>query len=274
MCHYCGYSQTLSDECPSCHESSLRFCGTGTQKGEETLSELFPEARILRMDADTVMSKNAHGKLLGAFSKGEYDILIGTQMVAKGLDFPDVTLVGVLSADQILYSDDYRSFERAFSMLTQVVGRSGRGTTKGKAVIQTYTPENPIIELASRQDYDAFYNDEIELRRVMLYPPFSDLLLVGFLCEEKARAVKCSREFLSQLKALCESEFTDVPIRALGPSPALVSKVNNKYRYKIIIKSRNTKRLRELISGLLVKFGKDKEYQNVIVYVDVKPLSF
>ena len=274
MCHYCGYSQTLSDECPSCHESSLRFCGTGTQKGEETLSELFPEARILRMDADTVMSKNAHGKLLGAFSKGEYDILIGTQMVAKGLDFPDVTLVGVLSADQILYSDDYRSFERAFSMLTQVVGRSGRGTTKGKAVIQTYTPENPIIELASRQDYDAFYNDEIELRRVMLYPPFSDLLLVGFLCEEKARAVKCSRDFLSQLKALCESEFTDVPIRALGPSPALVSKVNNKYRYKIIIKSRNTKRLRELISGLLVKFGKDKEYQNVIVYVDVKPLSF
>ncbi len=274
MCHYCGYSQSLSEECPSCHEQSLKFCGTGTQKGEEALAELFPEARILRMDADTVMSKNAHGKLLGAFAKGEYDILIGTQMVAKGLDFPEVTLVGVLSADQILYSDDYRSFERAFSMLTQVVGRSGRGETHGRAVIQTQTPENPIIDIATKQDYDAFYNDEIELRKVMLYPPFSDLLLVGFLSEEKAKAVKCAQAFLGELKILCESEFSDVPVRALGPSPALVSKVNNKYRYKIIIKSRNTKRLRELISGLLTKFGKDKEYQNVTVYVDLKPLSF
>ncbi len=274
MCHYCGYSQTLTEECPSCHERSLRFCGTGTQKGEEALSELFPKARILRMDADTVMSKNAHSKLLGAFAKGEYDILIGTQMVAKGLDFPDVTLVGVLSADQMLYADDYRSFERAFSMLTQVVGRSGRGSEKGRAVIDTFTPENSIIDLASKQDYEAFYNDEIELRRAMLYPPFSDLLLVGFLSEEKSKAVKCAQDFLKRLKALCETEFSDLPIRALGPSPALVSKVNNKYRYRIILKSRNSKRLREMLSRLLIEFGKDKEYQKVNVYVDLKPLSF
>ncbi len=274
MCHYCGYSQSMTDECTSCHEHSLKFCGAGTQKGEETLKELFPEARILRMDADVVMNKNAHGRLLSAFSQGEYDILIGTQMVAKGLDFPNVTLVGVVSADQMLYSDDYRSFERAFSMLTQVVGRSGRGQDKGRAVIQTFTPENPVIDLASKQNYEAFYRDEIELRHVMLYPPFSDLFLVGFLSAEKAKAVKCSQDFLSELRTLCESEFTDVPIRALGPSPALVSKVNGKYRYKIIIKSRNNKRLRELISGLLVKFGKDKEYQDVTVYVDLKPLSF
>ena len=274
MCHYCGHSVSLFDECPSCHEKSLRFCGAGTQRGEETLRELFPDARILRMDMDTVMNKNAHEKLFSAFAEGEYDILIGTQMVAKGLDFPEVTLVGVLSADQMLYSDDYRSFERAFSMLTQVVGRSGRGADSGRAVIQTHTPENPIIELAASQDYEAFYRDEIELRRMLTYPPFSDLLLVGFLSESKADAVSCSNEFLRRLSELCTEEFSDVPIRALGPSPALVSKVNNKYRYKIIIKSRNSKRLRELVSRLLKEFGKDKRFRSVTVYVDVKPMNF
>ncbi|MBQ3073557.1 MAG: primosomal protein N' [Ruminococcus sp.] len=274
MCHYCGHSVSVFDECPSCHEKSLRFCGAGTQRGEETLAELFPDARILRMDTDTVMNKNAHEKLFAQFAFGEYDILIGTQMVAKGLDFPRVTLVGVMSADQMLYSDDYRSFERAFSMLTQVVGRSGRGSDTGRAVIQTYTPENPVIELAASQDYEAFYRDEIELRRMLTYPPFSDLLLVGFLSESKADAVSCSNEFLRRLSELCTEEFTDVPIRALGPSPALVSKVNNKYRYKIIIKSRNSKRLRELVSGLLKEFGKDKRFRSVTVYVDVKPMNF
>ena len=274
MCHYCGYSQTLSEECPNCHEKHIQFCGTGTQRAEETLAELFPNARILRMDADAVMHKNAHEKLLSAFARGEYDILVGTQMVAKGLDFPDVTLVGVLSADQMLYSDDYRSFERAFSMLTQVVGRSGRGEEKGRAIIQTYTPENPIIELSSRQSYDEFYEDEIEIRRAMMYPPFADLLLVGFLGENKAKTITCSNAFITRLKELCKEGFADVPIRALGPSPALVSKVNNKYRYKIIIKSRNCARLRELMSKLLCEFGKDKAFQDVTVYVDLKPLNF
>ncbi len=274
MCHYCGHSQTLSDECPSCHEHTLRFCGTGTQKAEETLRELFPNARILRMDADSVMHKNSHERLLTAFSKGEYDILIGTQMVAKGLDFPNVTLVGVLSADQMLYSDDYRSFERAFSMLTQVVGRSGRGNDKGRAVIQTYTPENTVIDMSSRQNYDEFYADEIDIRRAMMYPPFSDILLVGFLGENKAKTITCANDFISRFRELCESEYSDIPIRALGPSPALVSKVNNKYRYKIILKSRNSPRLRELLSTLLKSFGKDKNYSDITVYVDLKPLNF
>ncbi|MBR3971527.1 MAG: primosomal protein N' [Ruminococcus sp.] len=274
MCHYCGYSQDISQECPSCHEKSLQFCGTGTQRAEETLAELFPEARILRMDADSVMHKNSHEKLLSAFARGEYDILIGTQMVAKGLDFPRVTLVGVLSADQVLYSDDYRSFERGFSMLTQVVGRSGRGEDKGRAVIQTYTPENPIIELSSNQDYDAFYNDEITVRRAMTYPPFSDILLIGFLSENKAKAIACSNDFLERLKELCAEQYKTLPIHTLGPSPALVSKVNNKYRYKIIIKSRNSAMLRELISLLLKDFGKDKKYQDVTVYADMKPVNF
>ncbi len=274
MCHYCGYSQTISEECPNCHEKHIQFCGTGTQRAEETLAQMFPEARILRMDADAVMHKNAHEKLLSSFARGEYDILVGTQMVAKGLDFPNVTLVGVLSADQMLYSDDYRSFERAFSMLTQVVGRSGRGEVSGRAIIQTYTPENPIIELSSKQSYDEFYNDEIEIRRAMMYPPFADLLLVGFLGENKAKTITCSNAFITRLKELCKDEFSDVPIRALGPSPALVSKVNNKYRYKIIIKSRNCPRLRELMSELLREFGKDKAFQDVTVYVDLKPLNF
>lgn len=274
MCHYCGYSQEFTEECPTCREKTLKFCGSGTQRGEETLRELFPEARILRMDADTVMAKNSHEKLFRSFAHGEYDILIGTQMVAKGLDFPDVTLVGVLSADQMLYSDDYRSFERAFSMLTQVVGRSGRGESPGRAVIQTYTPENPVIELSSNQDYDAFYEDEIELRKMMIYPPFSDLILMGFLSEEKAKAVECANDFLTRISSLCKEEYNDLPIRVLGPSPALVSKVNNKYRYKIIIKSRNCNRLRELISRLLIEFGKEKKYKDVSIYADVKPLSF
>lgn len=274
MCHYCGYSQSLTDECPNCHEKNIQFCGSGTQRAEETLAELFPDARVLRMDADAVMHKNAHEKLLTAFANGEYDILVGTQMVAKGLDFPNVTLVGVLSADQMLYSDDYRSFERAFSMLTQVVGRSGRGEEKGRAVIQTYTPENPIIELSAKQSYDEFYSDEIEIRRAMMYPPFADLLLVGFLGENKAKTIACSNAFVTRLKELCEIEYKDLPIRALGPSPALVSKVNNRYRYKVIIKSRNCAKLRELMSELLREFGKDKAFQDVTVYADLKPLNF
>jgi len=274
MCHYCGYSQPVLQECPSCHAESLHFSGTGTQKAQEILEELFPDARILRMDADSVMQKNAHEKLLSAFARGEYDILIGTQMVAKGLDFPNVTLVGVLSADQVLYSDDYRSFERGFSMLTQVLGRSGRGEEKGRAIIQTFTPENAIIELSAKQDYDAFYEDEISLRKLMTYPPFSDILIIGFLGENKANTISCSQDFLSRIKELCSDEYKDLPIRTLGPSAALVSKVNNKYRYRIIIKSRNSANFRALISSLLKEFGKDKKYKDVAVYADLKPLSF
>ena len=274
MCHYCGYSQSIANECPSCGESALQYCGTGTQKAQEILEELFPEARILRMDADSVMQKNAHEKLLSAFSRGEYDILIGTQMVAKGLDFPRVTLVGVLSADQVLYSEDYRSFERGFSMLTQVVGRSGRGQQKGRAIIQTFTPENHIIELAASQDYDAFYNDEIEMRKAMTYPPFSDILTIGFMGINKATTITCANEFLRRIMELCESDYKDLPIRTLGPASALVSKINNKYRYRIIVKSRNCAMLRSLISDLLKEFGKDKKYRDVTVYADLKPLSF
>lgn len=274
MCHYCGYSVPFSDKCPDCDSNGLRLSGTGTQKAEQVLEELLPEARVLRLDADSVMAKNAHERLLSAFGRGEYDILIGTQMVAKGLDFPRVTLVGVLNADQILYSDDYRSFERGFSLLTQVVGRSGRGGKAGNAVIQTFTPENPVIELAAMQDYDAFYDDEIALRRAMIYPPFADLLLLGFVSEKKSKAIECANEFFKKLKQSLYSSMPDIPIRILGPSPALVTKVNNKYRYKIIVKCRSNPSFRSLIRQLLVDFGNDSQFKDVTVYADADPLRF
>ena len=274
MCHYCGHSVSFSDKCPACGSEGLRLSGTGTQKAEQTLAQLLPNARILRLDADSVMAKNAHERLLSAFGNGEYDILIGTQMVAKGLDFPNVTLVGVINADQMLYSDDYRSFERAFSMLTQVVGRSGRGNSKGNAIVQTFTPENPVIELAASQDYDAFYADEIALRKAMIYPPFVDLLLMGFVGEDKGKTITCAKAFFAKLRAKLDEYLPQFPIRILGPSPALVSKVSNKYRYKIIIKCRATAQFREIISSLLAEFGKDKEFKDVTVYADADPLRF
>ncbi len=274
MCHYCGYSVHFSDKCPTCGSQGLRLSGTGTQKAEQVLADMLPEARILRLDADAVMAKNAHERLLSAFGRGEYDILIGTQMVAKGLDFPNVTLVGVLNADQMLYSDDYRSFERAFSMLTQVVGRSGRGGQKGTAIVQTFTPENPVIDLAASQDYDAFYEDEIALRKAMIYPPFVDLLLLGFVGEDKNKTIACAKAFFVKLKAQLSVSLPDFPIRVLGPSPALVSKVSNKYRYKIIVKCRSTAGFRAVISSLLAEFGKDREFKDVTVYADADPLRF
>lgn len=274
MCHYCGHSVPYSDKCPSCGSKGLRLSGTGTQKAEQVLADILPEARILRLDADSVMAKNAHEKLLSSFANGEYDILIGTQMVAKGLDFPNVTLVGVINADQMLYSDDYRSFERAFSMLTQVVGRSGRGDTEGNAVIQTFTPENPVIELAANQDYLSFFEGEIALRRAMIYPPFADLLLLGFVGENKEKTIACAKSFFAKLRQKLDEELPDYPIRVLGPSPALVSKVSNKYRYKIIIKCRSTSAFRVVISGLLADFGRDRDFKDITVYADSDPLRF
>ena len=274
MCHYCGHSMTYSDKCPTCGSKGLRLSGTGTQKAENILEDLLPDARILRLDADTVMAKNSHEKHLSAFGRGEYDILIGTQMVAKGLDFPNVTLVGVLNADQMLYSDDYRSFEQAFSMLTQVVGRSGRGESEGLAVIQTFTPENPTIELAANQDYLSFYENEIAMRRALIYPPFADLLLMGFVGNDKYKTANCAKAFFVRLKEELSENLPDFPIRVLGPSPALVSKVSNKYRYKIIIKCRTNPQFRSLLSSLIAEFGKLRDYKDVTVYADADPLRF
>jgi len=271
MCHYCGYSVPFTKECPECHENKVYYSGCGTQRAEQQLQELLPEARILRLDTDSTMARFAYEKKLQLFSDGEYDIIIGTQMVAKGLDFENVTLVGVLSADQALYSDDFRSYERAFDLLTQVVGRSGRGKYTGRAIIQTFTPENNIIKLAAQQNYQEFYDGEIAIRKAMLYPPFSDICVIGFVGVVEAKVHKASNAFLSMLSLLAQSDYSDQPMRVLNPSPALIGKISNKYRYKLIIKCRNNRRFREMISSLLIQFAGNREFSNVTVFADINP---
>lgn len=274
MCHYCGHSVPYTDECPDCHQHTLKFSGAGTQKAEQELVDMFPSARVLRMDADATMTKSSYETKLTAFANGEYDILIGTQMVAKGLDFPNVTLVGVINADQMLYSDDYRSYERAFSLLTQVVGRSGRGDSKGVAVIQTSTPENYVIGLSAKQDYDTFYKGEIGVRKALLYPPFSDICLIGYQGIMEGATIKCANAFQNALINKIKNNYSSMPLRVLGPSQAYVYKVNNKYRYKTIIKCRNSKDFRSVIKETLLEFSKNKEFKNIGITVDINPLSF
>lgn len=271
MCHYCGYSMPAPERCPDCGSSKLRYAGAGTQKAEQELADIFPQARLLRLDTDSTMQRYAYEKKLGAFQRGEYDIMLGTQMVAKGLDFENVTLVGVLSADQMMHSDDFRSYEKTFSLLTQVVGRSGRGGLEGRAVIQTYEPENPIIGLAAAQDYNAFYDSEIVLRQSMLYPPFSDICVVAFAGAEQVRTRLAAQAFADRMAALVQSDFSELPLRVLGPSPALIARVSNQYRYRMIIKCRNSRRFREMLSRLLTECGKGKAYAGVSVYADMDP---
>ena len=194
-------------------------------------------------------------------------------MVAKGLDFPNVTLVGVLNADRMLYVDDYRSFENTFSLLTQVVGRSGRGAQKGRAIIQTFTPENLIIHLAAAQDYDAFYRSEIALRKGMLYPPYVTMCLVGFVSESPVLTSRAAGAFVGRMTDLLRTDYPDIPMRVLGPSPAAVFKVSNQYRYKLILKCRNDARFRDMLSRMLIGFSCDREYSGVTVYADVDPLN-
>lgn len=274
MCHYCGYSMDYKGQCPTCRNQSLRFGGTGTQKLERELGELFPEAAVLRLDADSTMRKSSHERLITAFSEGEYDILIGTQMVAKGLNFPKVTLVGVLNPDSMLYADDYRSYERTFSLLTQVVGRSGRGESKGVAVIQTFTPENNVITMAASQDYEQFFRNEIMIRKAMLYPPYADICMIGFVSDNRASVINSSNYFMRKLVGLARAEYSDIPLRLLGPSPAAIAKISNKYRYKIIVKCRNDKRFRSLLSRVVIDYNSNKENKAVTAYIDMNALSF
>ena len=271
MCHYCGYSVPYSRHCPSCGSDTVTFRGAGTQKAEEQLQALLPEARVLRVDTDSVAAKYSLEKKLDQFAKGEYDVMVGTQMVAKGLDFENVTLVGVLSADQSLYSDDFRSNERTFDLLTQGVGRAGRGKYPGRAIIQTYAPENPVLHLAAQQDYFGFYRQEILFRQAMLYPPFVDILVIGFVGEKESLVKQGANAFLRDLGQLAREEYSDLPLRVLQPSPAAVAKVSNKYRYKLLVKCRNTPRLREMISRLLVQFASQREFQQVTAYADPNP---
>lgn len=271
MCHYCGYSEAYTTVCPFCGASTMQYSGSGTQRIEDELHNLFPDARILRMDADTTSTKNAHENKLREFAEGKYDIMLGTQMVTKGLDFPRVTLAGIVSADMGIYKDDYRSAERAFDLLTQVIGRSGRGQQKGVAMLQTISPENEVIRYASNQDYESFYAAEIENRRMMIYPPFCDICLIGFIAENEAAARAGAVFFLEQLRKFCKEEFSDQKLIVIGPNPSLIRKMGNKYRYRLMIKCKNSKRFRSLIRELLLCFMKEKNYKKVSIFADINP---
>lgn len=271
MCHYCGLSLPVPKKCPSCSSDKLRYGGSGTQRAEEELAELFPKARILRLDTDSTMRRFAYERKLSAFRDGEYDIMLGTQMVAKGLDFPNVTLVGVLSADSMMHGDDFRSYEKTFSLLTQVVGRSGRGGLEGRAMIQTFEPNDPIISLAAAQNYDEFFRTEISLRKSMLYPPFSDIGYVAFICEDKGKAYEASRFFAEEFAVRAERTEPKLPLRVMGPSPAGIPRIGGKYRYKLIIKYKNSRAFRELMSEMLVNIGNERRFNDVTVYFDPDP---
>ena len=273
MCHYCGYSTPFTRVCPDCGKDSVRYAGYGTQRVEKELEELLPQARVVRLDTDSTSTKHSFEKALSAFSKGEYDIMLGTQMVAKGLNFENVTLVGVINADQQLNNDDFRSGERTFDLLTQVIGRSGRGKFKGNAVIQTLVPENNVIKLSEKQDYEGFYNLEIIIRKAMVYPPFCDICAVSFISANEAKALTASKIFLAQIKSLTKDKYKSVKLIVLGPMPPRISKINNKFRYRLIIKCKNTNSFRALISELLLSFGKDKKLNDVTVSVDINPES-
>jgi len=272
MCHYCGYSTELKTECSACGSSRMFYKGQGTQRVEDELSQLFPEARILRMDMDNSSGKSAHERQFDAFEKGEYDILVGTQMVAKGLNFPRVTLVGVLNADQTLYSNDFRAYERAFSLITQVVGRSGRGDREGRAVIQSVTPQNPVISLAADQDYHEFFRQEIVARRAMLYPPFCDLCVVGFVSGSHKGAEQGAQRFVELIKN-SELEERGIPLRVLGPSPMNVVKVSGKYRYRLILKCRNDKQFRAFMMRWLKAFQNNRLNKDITVYADLNDVG-
>ena len=268
LCHYCGSQlDPPPARCPACG-GKLQYRGFGTQKAEEELAKLFPEARILRMDQDTTAAKDAHEKLLAKFARHEYDIMVGTQMVAKGLDFEDVTLVGVLGIDSLLFAQGFRAYETVFSLVTQVVGRSGRAKDPGFAIIQTTDPDNPVLNLAAAQDYDAFFEQEIAYRKLGLYPPFCGLCVVGFSGPKESEVARASARFAALLGRQAAKQ-PDLPLRVLGPTPGSIEKINDSYRYKLTVKCRNDRRFRDLIRETLTLYEQEKLPGKATVVVDL-----
>ena len=268
LCHYCGSQMDPPPQkCPTCG-GKLQYRGFGTQKAEEELAKLFPEARILRMDQDSTAAKDAHEKLLAKFARHEYDIMVGTQMVAKGLDFEDVTLVGVLGIDSLLFAQGFRAYETVFSLITQVVGRSGRAKDPGFAIIQTTDPNNPVLNLAAAQDYDAFFEQEIAYRKLGLYPPFCGLCVVGFAGPKEIEVARAAARFAALLGQQAAKQ-PDLPLRVLGPTPGSIEKINDSYRYKLTVKCRNDRRFRDLMRATLGLYEQEKLPGKATVVVDL-----
>ena len=267
MCHYCGFSMAAPDRCPACG-GPLKTIGTGTQKVQQELTALFPDMETSRMDADTVSAVNTHEKILEHFQKENVPVLLGTQMVAKGLNLPNVTLVGVLDGDLSLYSGGFRAGETTFNMLTQVVGRAGRGDSAGRAVIQTLQPEHQVIGLAAKQDYDGFYDLEIRLRQAQAAPPFGDFALVTFSGQEEGQVLRGAAVLRDSLNAWLR-QVPEEKCGVLGPAPCVVPKVNYNYRYQLTLRCHMTRPLRQLLAALLRKFSQDKANRGVNAYIDV-----
>lgn len=269
MCHYCGYSRELDENCPTCGSQLMSYTGSGTQRIEDELGRIFPTAKILRMDLDTTMSRMAHETKFRDFAQGKYQIMVGTQMVAKGLNFPQVTLVGVLGADQAIYSQDFRGCERAFSLLTQVVGRCGRGKLPGRALIQTTSPDHPVIQQAARQDYESFYRDEIKARKLGLYPPFCTLCQVGFSGENEEFVRASAIWFAEHFRQKAAGEYRDLPLRMMSPCEPIIARVAGKYRYSIVIKCRAGEKFSALMWEMLREFDSEKKNKSVHLWVDM-----
>ena len=267
LCHYCGSQMEPPTVCPACG-GKLQYRGFGTQKAEEELAQLFPDARVLRMDQDSTAAKDAHEKLLARFANHEYDIMVGTQMVAKGLDFEDVTLVGVLGIDSLLFAQGFRAYENVFSLITQVVGRSGRARDPGFAIIQTTDPDNPVLNLAAAQDYDAFFEQEIAYRKLGLYPPFCGLCVIGFAGAKEIEVARAAARFAALLGQQAAKQ-PDLPLRVLGPTPGSIEKINDTYRYKLTIKCRNDRRFRDLVRSTLERYEQEKLPSKATVAVDL-----
>ncbi len=269
MCHYCGYSEKQQERCSICG-GPIKFMGTGTQKVQQELQELFPDLEIARMDSDTVSATNTHEKILDHFKNDRVPVLIGTQMVAKGLNLPDVTLVGVLDADQDLYSGSFRAAQNTFNMLTQVVGRAGRGDAPGQAVVQTMAPEHKVLALAAQQDYDGFYEMELQMRRVQKYPPFGDVAAITFLGQDEGRVLRGAALMRESLNACLKEKAYEAEVcQVLGPAPCAVPKINYNYRYRLTLRCRMTRQLRMLIAHLLRRFSQDSSNRGISAFADV-----
>ena len=267
MCHHCGHTvRPLPQVCPECG-GKLNYSGFGTQRVEEELTQLLPTARILRMDQDSTGQKNAHETMLAQFGKQEYDILLGTQMVAKGLDFEKVTLVGVLGIDSLLFGQGFRAYESVFSLVTQVIGRGGRAALPGRALIQTSVPEHPVLQLAAEQDYEAFYREEIAFRKFGLYPPFCSFCVVGFVGAQEGMVAMAAHRF-GTLLAERAAQHPRMPLRLLGPAPMAITMLNGKYRYKLTLKCRNDATFRALLRETLDVYAREKLPQKASVILD------
>ena len=265
-CHYCGYEAVVPTICPECTSEHIRYFGTGTQKVEEELGKIFPEARVIRMDVDTTSRKGSHEKLLTAFEEGKADILLGTQMIAKGLDFPNITLVGVLSADTMLHLPDFRSSEKTFQLLTQVSGRAGRHELAGEVVIQTYSPEHYSIELASQQDFDQFYQKEMMIRKIHQYPPFYYLALITVSHEELMKVVDVTEKISVTL-----SSRLSKGAHILGPVACPIPRINNKYRYQCIVKYKKEPKLTQTLKMILDHYQQDIHRTGLQISIDKNP---